>query len=65
MDLSEGVWLEVDFGHGTPAPSNVEDLLLPQSDGEPLSADEFYEALRGRRLMSVAAAPGAGAGVQP
>ena len=53
--------LEADSGHTELAPGNVEDPLLQLFYAEPLSANEFHEALRGQRLMPVAAAPGASA----
>jgi hypothetical protein len=55
--------LESNSGLSAPAPGNVEDPLLQLFYAEPLSANEFHEALRGQRLMPIAA-QGAGAGVQ-
>jgi hypothetical protein len=52
--------LETDLGRGYLAPGSVEDPLLQLFYAEPLSADEFQEALKGQRLMPIAAPAAAG-----
>jgi hypothetical protein len=55
--------LESDSGLSAPSPRNVEDPLLQLFYAEPLSADEFHEALRQQRGVPIpavqSAAPGA------
>jgi c-di-GMP-binding flagellar brake protein YcgR len=56
--------LEADSDCGALAPGNVEDPLLQLFYAEPMSAEEFHEALRGQRLMPLTRAHGAGTGAQ-